>query len=202
MIGRLVGRVVEEDADGSVVLDVSGVGYEVDVPLGTLGRAPRSADGALTLFVHTHVREDAFVLFGFASKEDRAAFRTLIAVSNVGPKMAMSVLGSLSVAELAAAVARSDVKKLVGIPGIGKKTAERLVLELKDKLVPPTHAAPANVATPPSTPTAKGELLHGALTRMGYRPSEADRAVAALAPRTEDAPLAELVREALAVLSK
>jgi Holliday junction DNA helicase RuvA len=206
LIGRLVGRIVEESADGTVVLDVRGVGYELTVPLGTVGRAAPDAEGAVTFFVHTHVREDALLLYGFASRDDRAVFRQLIGVSNIGPKIALNILGALSVAELAAAVARGDAGKLTRVPGVGKKTAERIVLELKDKLLaPPPLAGAAVVAARPaalaSASPAKAELLHGALTRMGYRPAEAERAIAALGARVDAEPLADLVREALAVLS-
>lgn len=224
MIGRLTGRIVEEAPDGGVVLDVSGVGYEVMVPLGALGRAralaaagpagpagpadkgapaaDKGASQSVTLFIHTHVREDAFLLYGFAAREDRAAFKALISISNVGPKIAMAILSALSAAELATVIARKEVSRLTNIPGVGKKTAERLVLELKDKLIelPSGPAAPG--PSPAAAPSgAKGDLLRGALTGMGYRPAEADRAIAALAQRLDAAPLDDLVREALALLT-
>jgi Holliday junction DNA helicase RuvA len=200
LIGRLSGRIVEESADGTVVVDVAGVGYEVSVPAGTVGRAGADA-GAVALFIHTHVREDALQLYGFASREDRSAFRALIAVSNVGPKIAMTILSVLDSGELAAAIARAEIARLTAIPGIGKKTAERLVLELKGKLTASVAAAPipSGRAAPADS---KSELLHGALTRMGFRPSEAERAIAALGPRVHSDPLGDLVREALALLSR
>lgn len=206
MIGRLVGQIVEDSADGAVVLDVRGVGYEVLVPLGTVGRSAPDAQGAVTLYVHTHVREDAFLLYGFASRDERAVFRQLISVSNIGPKIGLSILGALPVADLAAAVAGGETAKLTRIPGVGKKTAERIVLELKDKLLAqaPLSVAGAIGATPPPRAAArgaKGELLHGALTRMGYRAAEADRALATLGARVEAEALADLVREALAILA-
>jgi len=213
LIGRLTGKIVEESADGSTVVDVRGVGYEVIVPLGALGRAvamgnpegfpqtPPDEAGAVTLWVHTHVREDAFVLYGFATREDRAVFRQLIAVSNIGPKIALSILGALPVGDLAAAVAAGETTRLTRVPGVGKKTAERIVLELKDKLLaaPPALATAAAAKAPARG--AKGEQLHGALTRMGFRPAEADRALATLGARVETEALADLVREALAILS-
>jgi Holliday junction DNA helicase RuvA len=202
MIGRLTGRVVHEEPD-AIVLDVQGVGYEVTVPLGTTGRAPRTDAGLVTLFVHTHVREDALALFGFASETDRIAFRTLIGISNVGPKTAITVLSVLPAEELARAVTSGDLGRLTSIPGVGKKTAERLVLELKDKLASKVSVVggPADIVLR-GKPSGQGEVLHDALVRMGYRPVEADRAVTALADRVEAQPIGQSVRDALALLSK
>jgi holliday junction DNA helicase RuvA len=205
MIGRLTGKVIEED-DGTTVLDVSGVGYELVTPLGTIGRASSDAEGRVTLFVHTHVREDQLSLFGFATDGDRVAFRTLIGVSSVGPKTAIAVLSALPAHELGQAIARKELGKLTAISGIGKKTAERLLLELKDKLpvlsaAPPVAARGANAAAA-QAPTSSAELLARALVNMGYRSSEADRAIEQLGPKLGELPLPDLVREALAVLSK
>ena len=206
MIGRLTGTIAAEEADGTFVLDVGGVGYEILAPVGALGRAKghAAASGELTFYVHTHVREDALSLFGFATPEDKAAFRTLISVSNVGPKMALALLSAMTAEDLARAVGDKDLTKLVAVSGIGKKTAERLLLELKDKLAPPgrPHAGhrPERVAQGPGPSNA--ELLASALTRMGYRPAEADRAVLHLGGRVETEPVQILVREALAVLAR
>ncbi|MCK6588825.1 MAG: Holliday junction branch migration protein RuvA [Polyangiaceae bacterium] len=202
MIGRLTGRVVEESADGTVVLDVAGVGYELTVPLGTVGRAGVDPAAPITLFVHTHVREDALLLYGFASREDRAAFRVLIGISNIGPKIATNILSALSAGELATAVARGETNRLTAIPGVGKKTAERIVLELKDKLIAPPTAKASGAPAAPPPPTGKAELLQGALTRMGFKPAEAERALTSLGARVEAEPLGDLVREALALLSR
>jgi len=207
LIGRLTGRIVEEGEGGVLVLDVAGVGYEVLAPLGTRGRVLPSADDAVTLHVHTHVREDALSLFGFASQVERDAFRTIIGVSNVGPKLGLAVLGAITVADLAMAVARGETGRLTAIPGVGKKTAERLVLELKGKLDPTVSSSlpRADRQTPLATSSGKNQdLLVSALTRMGYRPVEAERAVAALAgtQSLEAAPLGELMREALALLAR
>jgi Holliday junction DNA helicase RuvA len=206
VIGRLTGKVVAQEADGAVVVDVGGVGYELLVPLGTVGRAPVDpADGRTTMWVHTHAREDALTLFGFATESDRLAFRTLIGVSSVGPKTALAVLSALPAAELAQAIAAKDLGKLTRISGIGKKTAERLVLELRDKLAlaaeatsKPARPAAGEAALPANT----RELLAGALTRMGYRPAEAERAIAGLGDRVDRDALPELVRDALALLAK
>jgi Holliday junction DNA helicase RuvA len=208
MIGRLVGHVVAAEEVDAVVLDVGGVGYELTVPLGTVGRATTDGEGRTTLFVHTHAREDALVLFGFATESDRVAFRTLIGVSSVGPKTAIAVLSVLPGPELARAISAKDVGKLTSVPGIGKKTAERLLLELRDKIaVTGAMAAPSpasRTGTAPAAPptSGNGELLVSALTRMGYRPSEAERAVTTLGARVSDMPLADAVREALAFLAK
>lgn len=207
MIGRLTGIVAEEEGDGTFVLDVGGVGYEVLAPLGAVGRAKANAatTGELTFFVHTHVREDAFLLYGFATPEDKSAFRTLISISNVGPKMALGLLSAMNAEELARVVGNKDLPKLVGVPGIGKKTAERLLLELKDKLDPIFHAAPGAAPRVPASPSAgpsSAELLASALTRMGYRPAEADRAIVHLGSRVQSEPVQVLVREALAILAR
>ena len=203
MIGRLTGKVIGQEADGGVLLDVGGVGYELAVPLGTLGRALIDDGGRVTLWVHTHVREDALALFGFADATERAAFRTLLGVSNVGPKIAVAVLGALPVAELAQAVALRDLSALKGIPGVGKKIAERLLLELRDKLPTGSPILDANgVEEPASTEGHGAERLRGALTGMGFRPGEAERAIASLGDRGKSGPFEEQLREALALLAK
>jgi Holliday junction DNA helicase RuvA len=201
MIGRLTGRVTQ-DEDGAIVVDVNGVGYEVIAPIGTVGRASTDGDGRVTHFVHTHAREDQLTLFGFASDGDRLAFRTLIGVSNVGPKTAIAVLSALPAAELGQAIARKELGKLTSISGVGKKTAERLLLELKDKL-PVLEAARAPAAKAPAAAhSSTADLLAGALVNMGYRSGEADRAIEQLGPKLAEMPLPDLLREALAVLSK
>lgn len=209
MIGRLTGRVAAQEADGNVVLDVAGVGYELAVPLGTLGRARPDEGGRITLWVHTHVREDALSLFGFADEVERAAFRVLLGVSNVGPKIAVAVLGALPAAELAAAVARKDLGALTSVSGVGKRIAERLLLELRDKL-PAGPPAPGTALGGPPRPaggTGGGDVderLRGALTGMGFRPAEAERAVGSLRERglRPDEAFETLLREALALLAK
>ena len=182
------------------MVDVGGVGYELVTPIGTVGRVANGGEVA-SFHVHTHVREDALVLYGFANDADRAAFRALIGVSNVGPKTAIAVLSALPGPELARAIAERNVSRLTAISGVGKKTAERLVLELRDKLSfiadLASGPAPARVA-----PKKGSELLIGALTNMGYRTAEAERAVQALGERVGEAPLADLVKEALVVLAR
>jgi Holliday junction DNA helicase RuvA len=213
MIGRLRGTVIAEEADGIVVLDVGGVGYEVSTPLGTIGRAGSSGltggDRVVVLYVHTHVREDALVLFGFASDVDREAFRILLGVSSVGPKTAIGILSALPGPELSRAIASKDLGKLTTISGIGKKTAERLLLELRDKLPASAevggHAAaptPAANKSGRAQRSAQGELLARALVNLGYKSTEADRAVTTFEPRLETTPLAELVKDSLALLAR
>jgi Holliday junction DNA helicase RuvA len=198
LIGRLAGSVVEQ-ADSTLTVDVSGVGYEVHVPRGTLGRAGASAaeHPRVTLFIHTHVREDTLDLFGFASDIERSVFRLLIGVPNVGPKTALGILSALPPPELASAVADRDLARLTSISGIGKKTAERLILELKEKL--PRVAEFRTSSTPERLGDDKARLL-GALTNMGFRLPEAERAVSALESRIGKEPLAELLKAALANL--
>ncbi len=200
MIGRLNGRVVAEEADGGLVVDVGGVGYEVRAPLGTLGRAAPGLDGRVELFTHLHVREDILDLYGFASELERRVFKLLIDVPNVGPKTALGVLSALPPAELAQAVAAKDVGRLTRIDGVGKKTAERLVLELRERLQKLSDLA--SVQRAPSGPAASDEArLIGALTNMGYRLPDAQRAVRALGDRIGKDALADLLRDALATLA-
>jgi holliday junction DNA helicase RuvA len=206
VIGRLTGRVAAQEADGNVVLDVGGVGYELAVPVGTLGRARPDEAGRVTLWVHTHVREDALSLFGFADETERAAFRALTSVSNVGPKIAIAVLGALPSVELARVIASRDLAALTAVSGVGKKIAERLLLELRDKIPtgPALGATGTPGATPPKGPAQGDDRLRGALTGMGFRPTEADRAIATLGDRAQSpsVPFEELLREALALLAK
>jgi Holliday junction DNA helicase RuvA len=201
MIGRLTGIVVDHDADGAVVIDVSGVGYEVLTPAGTVGRAQAIAGegNPITLHVHTHVREDTLSLFGFATPEDRLAFRTLIGVSNVGPRTAIGILSQLSAPELAAAIRSKNVQALVAAPGVGKRTAERLLLELRDKLDVLATASAASTVSKPG-PGAIASQVVEALSRMGFKPSEAERAVASLGPDAETGPVERVLRLALTAI--
>ncbi|WP_053236187.1 Holliday junction branch migration protein RuvA [Sandaracinus amylolyticus] len=204
MIGRLRGQIVDRGVDGTVVLDVAGVGYEVSVPLGALGRLPTPPE-AVTLHVHTHVREDAIALFGFATPEDRAAFRTLMTVSSIGPKLALAVLSHLDARGLADAVARQDPSRFKGIPGVGKKIADRLVLELRDKLGFVTAGSSsgsvgAPIAMPIPIPSGPLGQVASALVSMGFKPGEAERAVAAITPGADGKSVDVLLREALSSL--
>ncbi|MBX7192494.1 MAG: Holliday junction branch migration protein RuvA [Sandaracinaceae bacterium] len=212
MIGRLRGQIVERSLDGTAVLEVGGVGYEVLVPLQSLARLP-GPPAEVVLHVHTHVREDAFTLFGFATHEDRAAFRTLMTVSSIGPKLALGILSHLDARTLAAAIAREDRKTLQGVPGVGKKLVDRLVLELKDKLgfasagvsgagvsgAGASITSGGTVIAPVALPGLSGPLgtVATMLVSMGFRSIEADRAVAAIAPTADGKTVEQLLREAL-----
>ena len=201
MFARLRGQIVEQLNDGAMVLDVGGVGYEVFVPIGALGRIPGGGEGAdITLHIHTHVREDAITLYGFVASSDRAAFRTLLTVSSVGPKLALSIMSHFSADELARAIASSDRAAFKGISGVGPKIVERLVLELKDKLTfrGEVHAP---LPLPVGSPRGKLAQVSAVLVSMGFRKEEADRAVNDLPPEGLDRPVDALLREALAKLS-
>ncbi|MDH5675567.1 MAG: Holliday junction branch migration protein RuvA [Myxococcales bacterium] len=210
MIGRLQGVVIDRGLDGCCVLDVGGVGYELFVPARTLSLLPE-APATATLHVHTHVREDALLLYGFASLEDRRVFRAMLGIKNVGTKLALSILGELASGELAAVVAREDKVRLSKVSGVGRKTAERLVLELKDKLPslvssPGTFSAPAAAAAaggtglPPAASGPAGEVV-AALTSLGFNRGEAERAAAQVVAADETRPVEVLLRQALASLA-
>ena len=171
MIGRITG-VLAEKSPPQLLIDVNGVGYEVDVPMSSFYNLP-ALGVKVTLLTHFVVREDAQVLFGFLTHDERSTFRMLIKISGVGPKMALSILSGLSVNELAQAVSLQEASRLVKVPGIGKKTAERLLLELKGKLGD-SLAAPASVAA-----GAQSDILQ-ALVALGYSDREAGAALKAL----------------------
>jgi len=173
MIGRLTG-VIAEKTPPQVVIDVAGVGYEVDVPMSTFFNLGALGERAV-LLTHLTVREDAHQLFGFLTHEERATFRQLIKISGVGPKMALGLLSGLSVPELAQAVSRQEIGRLTKVPGIGKKTAERLLLELKGKLGADL-ALPATVAN-----DAQADILQ-ALIALGYSEKDAAAALKVLPP--------------------
>lgn len=194
MIGRLRGRLVSESPEGHVIIDVGGVGYEAMCPVGTATQASRQQDDII-LFVHTHVREDALDLYGFANEAGRRLFRLLISTPGVGPKTALGIMSALPAEALAEAVGANDLARLSKVPGIGKKTAERLVVELRGKL---SQSKPTDHAAGPEDKTSRLLL---ALTNMGYRPAEAERAVRALDERIHTQPMSELLREALARLT-
>jgi holliday junction DNA helicase RuvA len=194
MIGRLSGTLVAKHPP-QIVIDVAGVGYEVDVPMSTFYALPATGQ-AVQLVTHYVVREDAHLLFGFATDEERAAFRQLIKVTGIGPKVALAVLSGLTVAELNQAVVLQDVKRLTRVPGIGNKTAERLLLELRGKVVAAGASAGAPGASAVSSPT--NDVIN-ALLALGYNDKEAAAACRELAP---DLPINDAIRAALKNLAK
>jgi Holliday junction DNA helicase RuvA len=192
MIGRLSGTLLEKNPP-QLLLDVQGVAYEVDVPMSTFYNLPATGE-RVTLYTHLVVREDAHLLFGFGSENERHAFRQLTKVNGIGARTALSVLSGLSVAELAQAITMQESGRLTKIPGIGKKTAERILLELKDKLGAQLTTAVGINRTPP----ASSDVLN-ALFALGYNEKEALSAVKAL---PEGIAVAEGIKHALKTLSK
>ena len=192
MIGRLSGVLLEKNPP-QVMLEVQGVGYEIDVPMSTFYNLPNVGE-RVTLFTHLIVREDAHLLYGFAGEAERKAFRQLLKISGVGARTALSLLSGMSVAELVQAVATQEAGRLTKVPGIGKKTAERLLLELKDKLGADLTMATGVYRAPP----AESDILH-ALLALGYSDKEA---VAAVKKLPDGLAVGDGIRQALKMLAK
>lgn len=190
MIGRLSGQLVAKHPP-QIVIDVNGVGYEVDVPMSTFYNLPPLGE-RVVLLIHMVVREDAQLLFGFLTPTERDTFRQLVKISGVGPRMALSILSGLSVTELAQAVTLQQAARLVKVPGIGKKTAERLLLELKGKLGADLPAAEA----PGSD--SQADIMQ-ALIALGYSDREAAAALKTLPP---DATVSDGIKQALKALAR
>ncbi|HEY6086119.1 MAG TPA: Holliday junction branch migration protein RuvA [Burkholderiaceae bacterium] len=190
MIGRLTGTLAAK-APPQLLVDVGGVAYELDVPMSSFYNLPGLGE-RVTLLTHFVVREDAQLLFGFLTAEERSTFRLLIKISGVGPRTALAILSGLSVAELAQAIAAQEAGRLVKVPGIGKKTAERLLLELKGKLGPDL-AVPASVAS-----DAQADIVQ-ALVALGYSDRDAAAALKAL---PADIGVSDGIKQALKSLSR
>lgn len=219
MIGRLRGTIEQAGADGSAIVEVGGVGYEVFLPVGTAGRLTGGSimgaglePRAVTLHVHTHVREDAMTLYGFASEHDRSAFRALLKVSGIGPKVALAILGALDAGALRDAVARQDKTAFRGVTGVGRKTVERLLVDLQDKLdfIPISAGTESglHLRAVPGGANPVAETVVGALIQMGYKRNEAEAALSRLPGSADDeassgegAQVEELLRAALVALS-
>ncbi|MGC3962760.1 MAG: Holliday junction branch migration protein RuvA [Rhodocyclaceae bacterium] len=193
MIGRLRGTLLEKTPP-QIVIDASGVGYEVEVPMSTFYHLPATGQ-TVELRTHLAIREDAHVLYGFGTEDERAAFRQLLKISGIGARTALAVLSGMSVAELAQAVTLQDAARLTKVPGIGKKTAERLLLELRDKLAKVLPIAGVALTAPAG---AQSDIVN-ALIALGYNEKEALGALKALPP---DIGVAEGIRAALKSLSK
>jgi len=196
MIGRLTGTIIEKQPP-QIVLDVAGVGYEVDVPMSTFYELPALGAQA-KLYTHQAIREDAHLLFGFATRLERDTFRELIKVSGIGPKIALAILSGMNADELAQAIAGEDIARLSKVPGIGKKTAERLVLELRGKLGGLAAAGPLFGAVAKQEVSARDDILH-ALLALGYNEREAAAAIKTL---PADASVNDGIRLALKALAK
>ena len=199
MIARLQGRLLEKHPN-RVIVDVNGVGYDVHVPLSTFFDMAEPG-GEIALRVHTHVREDALLLYGFATVLELQLFERLISVSGIGPKLALAVLSGIEPDELVAAIRTANVARLTGIPGIGKKTAERIGLELKDKM---NAFLPAEATAAPAgdTDEAMRTDLLSALMNLGYHRPLAERAVTAALKRNSGESFETTLRHALRELAK
>ena len=191
MIGRISGNLLQKQPP-QIIVDVHGVGYEIDVPMSTLYQLP-AVGAAVMLFTQLIVREDAHLLYGFATEAERALFRQLIKISGVGARTALSVLSGMSVADVHAAVRAQESARLIKVPGIGKKTAERLLLELRDRLGAQVGAVATDVAG-----SATADVVN-ALNALGYNDREANWAAAQLPAGVV---VTEGIRQALKLLSK
>lgn len=192
MIGRLTGTLLEKHPP-QVLLDVQGVGYEIDVPMSTFYELP-ALGAKLTLHTHLVIREDLHLLFGFATESERQTFRQLIKISGIGARTALALLSGLSVSDLHRAVSMQDSARLIKVPGIGKKTAERLLLELRDKL----DSAAINPDHSSSAPTQDSDIIN-ALLSLGYNDREAGWAIKQISAA---ATVSDGIRQALQLLSK
>ena len=190
MIGRLTGRLASKAPD-HVLLEVGGVGYLVHIPLSTFYDLPEQESPA-SLWIHTHVREDALSLFGFITEREKALFLLLLGVTGIGPKVALTVLSGIPPAELVDALRKQDVRRLVAVPGVGKKTAERMVLELADKAANLSPETPEREAA-----EVAADDVVSALVNLGYRKSEAERAVDAISRIGPPRDFGEFLKEAL-----
>jgi Holliday junction DNA helicase RuvA len=190
MIGRLTGRLASKAPD-QILLDVSGVGYLVHIPLSTFYELPEQESPA-SLWIHTHVREDALSLYGFLTERERSLFLLLLGVTGIGPRVALTVLSGIPPSELVDALRRQDVRRLVAIPGVGKKTAERMVLELAEKAASLPGEAPGKA---PEAVAADDVI--SALVNLGYRKAEAERAVDAVARGGAPKDFSAFLKEAL-----
>ena len=196
MISQLTGTLISKAPDGCVI-DVGGVGYGVVVSLGTFAALP-DAGARMTLVIHTHVREDQLLLYGFSTPEERTIFQRLIGVSGVGPKTALAILSGLPAHHLVDAIAAEDKARLSTIPGVGKKTAERIIIELKDRLARDVALSPGAA---PAGPARLREDAVSALTNLGYGRPIAEEALRKI-KWTDGMPLEDAIRAALKELCR
>lgn len=198
MIALLTGQIVHKSPD-HIILDVNGVGYRVQIPFSTYYELPE--EGTVSLHIHTSVREDAIHLYGFRSRLEKSFFQLLLSVSGIGPRLARDILSNIQPAQLAQALSQGNIRILSAIPGIGKKTAERMILELKEKV---GKLDLTSVAAPERLSIPEDEILDdvvSALLNLGYREPQVRRAIAGLSPQP-DISLEELLKQALKLLMK
>lgn len=202
MIGRIYGKIIDKQPP-QLLVDVQGVGYEIDAPMSTFYQLPNLGE-PVTLHTHLVVREDAQLLYGFASLAERALFRSLIKVNGVGPRMALTILSGMSADEFVVCVQDNNAAALMRLPGVGKKTAERLIIELRDKLkdqlgttAPAAGSGAAGAVAVASSPVADAV---SALIALGYKGAEASRMVRAL--ETSDLPTEDIIRLSLQAAAK
>ncbi len=198
MIASLTGRLKRKATD-HLIIDVSGVGYQVQSPLSTYYNLPE-VGAEVTLHIHTHVREDAIALFGFLAEKEKDVFLLLLGVSGIGPKLALAVLSSLSVEEILSAIESADDSKLCTIPGIGRKTAARLVLELKDKMKRVSFARSQDGRTAARADHIEDAI--SALVNLGYKKTLAEEALQSITQRRPHLSVEALIREGLSALTK
>src|SRR5437868_2447804 len=196
MIAHLRGKLLAKHPNQAIV-ETGGVGYDVTISVPTFSDLP-AVGAEVTLHIHTHVREDLIALYGFMRPSEKLLFVKLISVSGIGPKLAITILSGMAADEMVGAIRGNDLTRLTRIPGIGKKTAERMVLELRDKLPDP------GTTSLPATPTISGmeEDVLSALTNLGYQHAAAEKALAAAVKHNKDGPFDAMFREALSALSK
>jgi len=200
MIARLTGQLLSK-SPSTVILDVQGVGYEISIALSTYFSLPHLKD-SVTLAISTHIRNDTIQLFGFLTPAEKETFTLLTGISGIGPKLALSALSTLNVKDILSAIQRNDVERLSSTPGIGKKSASRIVLELKDKVAKyiSTDALPGEQLPAEDTVQADAE---SALTNLGYRPLDVQKAIKRSREKLDDPSNLELIiRESLKVLAK
>jgi Holliday junction DNA helicase RuvA len=196
VIGYLQGNLLKVTPE-RLLLDVGGVGYEVHVPLSTYYELEKRGDGKAALYIHTHLREGEIALFGFATEREKQLFEKLIGVGGIGPRLARVILSGMAPDDLLAALAAGDLGRLATIPGVGKKTAERMVVELKDKVRELAASLPEKAASA----GADADVV-SALVNLGYKAAQAERAVAEVHRERPAAPFGELLRASLNRLSR
>jgi Holliday junction DNA helicase RuvA len=195
MIGYLQGNLLRVSPEG-LLLDVQGVGYEVQVPLSTYYEIEKRSGGRVALFIHTQMWESGITLYGFWTEREKLLFEKLIAVSGIGPRLARVILSGMAPDDLVAAIASGDLGRLATIPGVGRKTAERMVLELREKMRELAAGQPETAAAP-----ADQDVV-SALVNLGYKPAQAERAVAEVRRERPDAAFHDLLRASLNRLSR